>query len=80
LRSAFYWIKFGVCMAVALTMLVFGALFMRHVYIALWLDNGELALLSLLFGVLLFLTGGGLLFTTVVHSIKRVTRNHLQLP
>ncbi len=76
--STLYWIKFGVYVVVAVVMLVFGALFLRHVYISLWLENGELAVSSLMLGVVLFLVGGGLLLTTLAHSIKRAWgRNHL---
>lgn len=73
MNSLIYWAKFGVCMAVAVAMLVFSGLFMRHVFIALSLDKGELVFSSLLLGLILFLVGGGLLLTTLGQLIKRAT-------
>lgn len=76
--SAFYWIRFGVHVVVAVAMLVLAGVFMRHVYIVFWLNQGELAFLSSLLGLILFLVGGGLLLRTLRHSIKRaMTRSRL---
>jgi hypothetical protein len=71
MKSALYWLRFGVYVVVAITMLVFGALLIRHVYVSLCLFRGELAFLSLLLGVILLLVGGGLLFSTLARSIRR---------
>ena len=56
---------------VAVAMLVFGGLFMRHVYLVFRMDKGELAFSSFLLGVVLFLVGGGLLLKTLGHTAKR---------
>ena len=62
---------------VAASMLVFGALFFWHVYVCLCLNQGEAAFSSFLLGIILFLVGGGIFYTTV-HSIRRVlARDHI---
>lgn len=82
MNSTLYWIRFGLCVVVAVAMLVFGGLFMRHVYVVFWLDRGGLAFSSFLLGVVLFLVGGGLLLRTLGHSVRKaVTRDdRLQAP
>ncbi len=71
MRSVLYWIVFGVYMIVGFVLLLFGALFLRHVYVALWMYDGRIAIPSLLFGVILLMVGGGILFSTFARSIKR---------
>jgi hypothetical protein len=71
MKSALYWLKFAVYVVVAISMLVFGALLIRHVYVCLCLARGESAFLSLLLGVVLVLVGGGLLCSALARSIKR---------
>jgi hypothetical protein len=71
MRSAAYWVVFGVYTVVGVVMLFFGALFLRHVYVSLWMSDGRIAFSSLLLGVILFLVGGRILFSTLASSIKR---------
>jgi len=71
MRSVLYWIVFAVYMIVGFVLLFFGVLFLRHVYVALWMSEGRIALPSLLFGVILLMVGGGILFSTFVRSVKR---------
>lgn len=71
MRSALYWLEFGLCAVVGLTLLVFGVFFMRQVYFSLHLAQGEAVFSSLLLGVVLFLVGGGIVCSTVARSIKR---------
>ncbi len=71
MKSALYWIKFGVYVVVAIIMLIFGALFIRHVFVSLCLADGKAVFLSLLLGVILFLVGGRLLCTTLARSVMR---------
>jgi len=79
MKSALYWIRFGVYVVVAISLLVFSVFFFRHVYVSLCLDKGEVAFLSLLLGIILFLVGGGILCTAVAHSMRRVFgRGHIQ--
>ena len=71
MKSAVRWIRFGIDVAFAFAMLVFGGLFMRHVYVVFWIDKGELAFSSFLLGMVLFLVGGGLFLRTLDHSVRR---------
>ena len=71
MRSVIYWIVFGVYMVVGFVLLFFGALFLRHVYVALWMADGRIAIPSLLFGVILLMVGGGILFSTLARSVRR---------
>jgi len=73
MRSALYWIIFGVYMIVGFVLLFFGALFLRHVFVALSMSDGRIAIPSLLFGVILLMVGGGILFSAFARSIKRAT-------
>jgi hypothetical protein len=71
MRSLLYWIMFGVYMIVGFVLLFFSVLFLRHVYVALWTSDGRIAIPSLLFGVILLMVGGGILFSALARSIKR---------
>ena len=71
MRSVLYWIMFGVYMIVGFVLLLFGVLFLRHAYVALSMSDGTIAIPSLLFGVILFMVGGGILFSAFARSIKR---------
>ena len=73
MRSLLYWIVFSVYMIVGLLLLFFGVLFLRHVYVALWMSAGRIAIPSLLLGVILLMAGGGVLFSTFAGSVKRAT-------
>ncbi len=78
MRFVLHWTRFGVRVVVAASMLVFGALFFRHVYVCLCLNQREAAFSSFLLGIILFLVGGGIFYTTV-HSIRRVlARDHIE--
>ncbi len=77
MRSAVYWFVFGVYMVVGVVMLFLGALFLRHVYVSLWMSDDRIAFSSLFLGVILFLVGGRILFSALASSIKRaVTRKY----
>ncbi|HUJ69186.1 MAG TPA: hypothetical protein VLW86_06660 [Syntrophorhabdales bacterium] len=71
MRSVLYWMVFGVYVIVGLVLVFFGVLFLRHVYVALWMSAGRIAIPSLLFGVILLMVGGGILFSTFARSVKR---------
>lgn len=71
MKSVVYWVVFGVYMVVGLLLLAFGVLFLRHVYVALWMSDGRIAIPSLLFGVILLMVGGGILFSAFVRSAKK---------
>ena len=71
MRSALYWFKFGVYLAVAIIMLVFGAFFLRQVYVSLPLARGEVTFSSLLLGSILLMVGGAILCTTLARTIRR---------
>jgi hypothetical protein len=77
MRSAAYWVVFGVYIVAGVVMLFFGALFLRHAYVSLWMSDGRIAFSSLFLGVILFLVGGRILFSTLARSVKRaVTRKY----
>jgi hypothetical protein len=71
MKSAVRWIRLGANVVIAAAMLVFGGLFMRHVYVVFWIDKGELAFSSFFLGFVLFLVGGGLLLRTLGHYFRR---------
>ena len=71
MKSLLYWIMFGVYMIVGFVLLFFGALFLRHVYIALLMSDGRIAIPSLLFGVILLMVGGGILSSAFARSVRR---------
>jgi hypothetical protein len=74
MKSALYWFVLGVHVVTGVVMLFFGALFLRHIYVSLWMSDGLIALPSLLFGVTLYLVGGGILFSTLVRWSKGLWR------
>ena len=61
----------GVTITLSLLMLVFGIIFIVNAF----RSEGEVAFGSLVFGILLFLTGGGLLVSSVGELIKKVVNN-----
>lgn len=71
MKFLLYWLVFGVYVVVGLILLLFGGLFIRHAYISLWASDGQIAFPSFLFGVILLMVGGGILFSTLARSIKR---------
>ena len=60
-------------------MVFFGALFLRHIYVSLRMSDGLLVLPSLLFGVTLYMVGGGILFSTLARFIKRAEAKEVRL-
>jgi len=56
----------------AATLMVFGVLFMRDVYVSIGSADGEVAFTSLLFGMILLLVGGGLLCSTIAETVKKL--------
>ncbi len=71
MRPALYWFVSGVYVVTGIIMLFFGALFLRHVCVSLWMFDGLIAFPSLLFGVTLHMVGGEILLSTLVGFIKR---------
>jgi hypothetical protein len=72
MKSAMYWLTFGLSVSCGMVMVFFGAVFIRHMCFCLYLSRGQAAFPSLLLGVLLLLVGGGLLSSTVVRLRKGV--------
>ncbi len=79
MRSAQYWFVFGVHVVTGVVMVFFGALFLRHIYVSLRMSDGLLVLPSLLFGVTLYMVGGGILFSTLARFIKRAEARRYRL-
>jgi hypothetical protein len=63
-----FWFVFGVFFTLSIMMIVFGILFIRDVY----LHRGEAVFGSLLVGIILLMTGGGLLSSTVAETIRKL--------
>jgi hypothetical protein len=61
------WFVFGVFFTLSVTMIVFGILFIRDVYIY----RGEVSFGSLIFGIILLMVGGGLLSSTIAETIRK---------
>lgn len=62
------WFLFGVFTSMALLMVVFGALFIRDVYV----HRAEASFGSLIFGILLLLAGGGVLSSTIAETVRKL--------
>lgn len=61
----------GVIITLSILMLAFGIIFVFNAFHS----EGEVAFGSLVFGILLFLTGGGLFASSVVGLIKKIVNN-----
>jgi hypothetical protein len=61
------WFAFGVFFTLSVTMIVFGILFIRDVYVF----RGEVSFGSLIFGIILLMVGGGLLSSTIAETIRK---------
>ena len=72
MHRALSWFLFGVMFTFAATLMVFGVLFMRDVYVSIGSADGEVAFTSLLFGMILLLVGGGLLCSTIAETVKKL--------
>ncbi len=72
MKSALSWVVYCVYAAVGLVLVYVGLLFLKNIYICLCLSEGKAAFGSLLFGVILLLTGVGLVASTVAHSVKKM--------
>jgi hypothetical protein len=66
-----FWFVFGVFFALSMILIVFGILSVRDVY----LQRGEVAFGSLILGIILIMTGGGLLFSSIAETIRKVRKN-----
>ena len=66
-----FWFVFGVFFALSMILIVFGILSVRDVY----LQRGEVAFGSLILGVVLIMAGGGLLFSSIAETIRKVQKN-----
>ena len=74
MRSAQYWFVLGVHVVTGVVMMFIGALFFRHICVSLWMSDGLIVLPSLLFGVTLYMVGGGILFSTLIRLSKGLWR------
>lgn len=72
-RSVF-WFLFGVIITFGCVLMVFGVLFIRDAFISAGETGGEVMILSLLFGIILLLVGGGLLSSCIAESIRKMWR------
>jgi hypothetical protein len=66
-----FWFIFGVFFALSMILIVFGILSVRDVY----LQRGEVAFGSLILGIILIMTGGGLLFSSIAESIRKINKD-----
>jgi hypothetical protein len=74
MRSAQYWFVLGVHVVTGVVMMFIGALFFRRICVSLWMSDGLIVLPSLLFGVTLYMVGGGILFSTLIRLSKGLWR------
>ena len=66
-----FWFVFGVFFALSMILIVFGILSVRDVY----LQRGEVAFGSLILGIVLIMVGGGLLFSSIAETIRKLHKN-----
>jgi hypothetical protein len=66
-----FWFVFGVFFALSMILIVFGILSVRDVY----LQRGEVAFGSLILGIILIMTGGGLLFSSIAETIRKIRKD-----
>ena len=74
MRSAQYWFVLGVHVVTGVVMMFIGALFFRRICVSLWMSDGLIVLPLLLFGVTLYMVGGGILFSTLIRLSKGLWR------
>ncbi|MGD0660015.1 MAG: hypothetical protein ABSD38_18305 [Syntrophorhabdales bacterium] len=74
MRSAQYWFVLGVHVVTGVVMMFIGALFFRRICVSLWMSDGLIVVPSLLFGVTLYMVGGGILFSTLIRLSKGLWR------
>jgi len=70
MRSAKYWFVLGVHVVTGVVMMFIGALFFRRICVSLWMSDGLIVVPSLLFGVTLYMVGGGILLSTLIRLSK----------
>ncbi len=70
LKRMFFWFVFGVFFTLSIVMIVFGILFIRDVYFS----RAEVAFGSLIFGIILLVTGGGILSSTIAETIRNLVQ------
>ena len=63
---------FGVYMTLSIVMLAFGALYLRTVFVSLYLAQGEIAFSSLILGIVLLMVGGGIFSSSIARYVKKV--------
>jgi hypothetical protein len=62
---------FGVYITLGTIMIVFGAFFLRTVFMSLYLAQGEIAFSSLILGVMLLMVGGGVVSSSIARYVKK---------
>lgn len=67
LERLWFWFIFGVFFTLSVMMIVFGILFIRDVYVS----KGEAIFGTLMIGVILLLSGGGLLSSTIAETLRK---------
>ncbi len=67
MERLWFWFIFGVFFTLSVMMVVFGILFIRDVYVS----KGEVAFGSLIIGIVLLLSGGGLLSSTIAETVRK---------
>jgi hypothetical protein len=72
MRLCLHWFMFGVYMTLGIIMVIFGALFLRTVFISLYLAQGEIAFSSLMLGIVLLMVGGGIVSSSIARYVKKV--------
>lgn len=66
-----FWFVFGVVFSLSIIMIALGILSIKDVY----LHSGEVAFGSLMLGILLIMAGGGILFSTIAETIRRLCKD-----
>lgn len=70
MKSAVHWLAFSLSVVLGVIMMFCGVLFIRNMYVCFYMSGGQSIFCSLLLGVLLLMTGGGLLSSTFVGLAK----------
>jgi hypothetical protein len=70
MRNLLFWFRYSLFAATGLVMIVLGFLFFRSMMTSSFL-GGECVFTLLLFSIILLLTGGGLLSSTIAESFRR---------
>lgn len=74
MNSAVHWLRCVSSILLGTTMIFCGALFIRGIYVSFFLSDCESIFCSALLAVLLFLTGGVLVCSTVVRLMKKLPK------